>query len=780
MAGDKITIDVEVKGAKQSAEYISNLNKRFEEAAEGAEKLSEKLTQVSADSQQLLAKGMSESLPEQLNDIAKGFGIASDKSLTLSTRLQAGVGAMLIAKNAIGELGGRLFEYGRALDEANVRSEAQARRLRELGTATREIQQLNNGAVQSTDAYALRISLLGDGIQATAQEQAQLIELARRHKLAGEDNAAAIQRVTAAINGDAAAQRLLGMSTEEGLTAQERFRNAIRLSANEHARLGQVQMSADEIAARNVATHQRGADALLQMVAAGTGLSTIYDGLTRSADGWTRAGQDLYRWVTESTEGHRTLGTATRNLSQETNNLGVSVETTKARMEAMNQHLIQQRDLANQAALAQKELASSLLEVNLAARSGETSGDTVNRNLRALNRQLVRGDQERRTRREVYRQAVRNGANARAVRQALGMDEPENETLIAMERSRNTESVDDLVSQLRSAGLMPNLQMARSVRGRRSTSTQLQLVMLLLQRQLQSEQRLRGIMQGGPGEMGLDGFREGGSDRATFETELGALSERGLYSGEIERQRTNMRAANAARDYEENKRREDEFARLSEERQNSIDLAEKRREETWRDHSQSLGGRVASGLGLKDTLEENLASPIQSAASSVNNAFSSMTQGLNGFLDTLIESPEEVGTASVAIAKNFLKGLSMMALQESLFNLAKGVAASFTPGMQASAAGYFTASAIFAGVAAATGAGAAGIAASQRGAQQVPAAANGGGGNGPARVDGGNGRNGNREAPMYTININGSVLDQGGFEDAIVRGIRRANGRGAN
>jgi len=755
MAGDKITIDVEVKGAKQSAEYISNLNKRFEEAAEGAEKLSEKLTQVSEDSQNLLAKGMSESLPEQLNDIAKGFGIASDKSLTLSTRLQAGVGAMLIAKNAISELGGRLFEYGRALDEANVRSEAQARRLRELGTATREIQQLNNGAVQSTDAYALRVALLGDGIQATAQEQAQLIELARRHKLAGEDNAAAIQRVTAAINGDAAAQRLLGMSTEEGLTAQERFRNAIRLSANEHARLGQVQMSADEIAARNVATHQRGADALLQMVAAGTGLSTIYDGLTRSADGWTRAGQDLYRWVTESTEGHRTLGTATRNLAQETGNLGVSVETTKARMEAMNQHLIQQRDLANQAALAQKELASSLLEVNLAARSGETSGDTVNRNLRALNRQLVRGDQERRTRREVYRQAVRNGANARAVRQALGMDEPENETLIAMERSRNTESVDDLVSQLRSAGLMPNLQMARGVRGRRSNSTQLQLVMLLLQRQLQSEQRLRGIMQGGPGEMGLDGFREGGSERGTFETELGALSERGLYSGEIERQRTNMRAAMAARDYDENKRRE-----MSE-----------------RDRRESLGGRVASGLGLKDTLEENLASPIQSAASSVNNAFSSMTQGLNGFLDTLIESPEEVGTASVAIAKNFLKGLSMMALQESLFNLAKGVAASFTPGMQASAAGYFTASAIFAGVAAASGAGAAGIAAQQRGAQQVPAAANGGGGSGPARVDGGRGSD-REERGSVVFNINSTVFDPERAEETVARLMAGANRRG--
>ena len=746
---EKFRAELEKTAAIARGELATGLDSAAEHAREFAEQ--------SKEANSILAKGLSESLPEQLNDIAKGFGIASDKNHSFTTRMQAGIGAALIAKNAFFDLGGRVFEYGRALDEANTRSEAQARRLRELGDATREIQRVNGGAVQSTDAYALRVSLLGDGIQATAREQAQLIELARRHKLAGEDNAAAIARVTAAINGDVAAQRLLGMSTEEGLTAQERFRNAIRLSAQEHQRLGRVQMSADEIAARNAATHQRGADTLLQVVAAGTGLSAIYDGLTRSAAGWQRGYQELNSWISRNVDSHRNLGTATRNLSQETGNLAVSVETTKTRMEAMNQHLIQQRDLANQAATAQKDLASSLLEVNLAARSGETSGDTVSRNLRALNRQLVRGDQERRTRNEVYRQAVRGGANARAVRRALGMDEPEDGTLVAMERSRNTESVDDLVSQLRSAGLMPDLQMARGVRGRRSRSTQLQLVMMLLQRQLQSEQRLRGIMQSGPDEMGLDGFQIGGSDRATFETELDALSQRGLYSAEIERQRANMRRAVEARQYDENKRRGMEES----------------------DRRNSLGGRVASGLGLKDSLEENLAAPMQSAASSVNNAIGSMTQGLNQFLDTLIESPEQVGAASIQIAKNFLKGLSLMALQESVFNLGKGIAASFTPGMQASAAGFFTASAIFAGVAAATGAGAAGIAAPQRSAQATPAGSNGSGYN-PARVDGGSGRGGNRETPMYTINVNGSVLDEGGFEDAIVRGIRRAHARGAN
>ena len=711
----------------------------------------------SKEANSILAKGLSESLPEQLNDIAKGFGIASDKNHSFTTRLQAGIGAALIAKNAVMDLGGRYIELGRALDEANVRSEAQTRRLRELGAASREIRQLNDGAVQSTDAYALRISLLGGGIRATAREQAQLIELARRHKLAGEDNAAAIARVTAAINGDAAAQRLLGMSTAEGTTAQERLREAVQLSVREHERLGAVQRDSAEQAAINERQQQRGTDAMIRFVAVGLGVSSIYGGLNDGARLVGSASERLHNLFSNQTERARTLGTATQNLEQETGKLASTTDNTKTRTQALNEQLQRQRDLANQAALAQKELASSLLEVNLAARSGETSGDTVSRNLRALNRQLVRGDQERRTRNEVYRQAVRGGANARAVRRALGMDEPEDGTLVAMERSRNTESVDDLVSQLRSAGLMPDLQMARGVRGRRSRSTQLQLVMMLLQRQLQSEQRLRGIMQSGPDEMGLDGFQIGGSDRATFETELDALSQRGLYSAEIERQRANMRRAVEARQYDENKRRGMEES----------------------DRRNSLGGRVASGLGLKDSLEENLAAPMQSAASSVNNAIGSMTQGLNQFLDTLIESPEQVGAASIQIAKNFLKGLSLMALQESLFNLGKGIAASFTPGMQASAAGYFTASAIFAGVAAATGAGAAGIAAPQRSAQATPAGSNGSGYN-PARVDGGSGRGGNRETPMYTINVNGSVLDEGGFEDAIVRGIRRAHARGAN
>lgn len=193
----------------------------------------------------------------------------------------------------------------------------------------------------------------------------------------------------------------------------------------------------------------------------------------------------------------------------------------------------------------------------------------------------------------------------------------------------------------------------------------------------------------------------------------------------------------------------------------------------------NLGLQIRNQFGGQRSLEESMAAPIQGAAESVKGAFDSMSSGLASFMDTLIESPERAGEAAAQLAKGVLKGLAMMALQKSLFSTAEGIVALTNPVTAPTAAGFFTAAGIYAGVAVAAGAGAAGIAASQRSAQATPAGSNGSGYN-PARVDGGRGGDRNREMPMYTININGSVLDQGGFEDAIVRGIRRANGRGAN
>jgi len=741
---------------KTAAAARGDLAPALDSAAAHAKKLADEFAKTKEEAGKIFAKGMSESLPEQLQDIAKGFGIATDKNHAFTTRLQGGVGAALIAKTAMMDLGSRVMEFGRAVDEANVRTEAQARRLRELGATTREIRAVNGDAVQSTDAYALRVHLLGEGLQATGREQAQLIELARRHKLAGEDNAAAIARVTAAINGDVAAQRLLGMSTAQGVTAQERMREAIALSTRERQRQGPVDEDAAERARRLAQQQQSGADAILRFVGAYTGLTGSYEILTRSAHGYSLLLQRIEQGLSGTTEQTRRAGRENGNLTTESGKLQSQTGRTKDQIQSLNEQLNRQRDLANQAATAQKSLAESLLEVNLAARAGETSGDVVNRNLTALNRRLVQRDQQRRTRNEVYRQAVRNGARASAVREELGMSPLEDPTRVAMEVSGNDAQIDQLTSGLRALGESPDSQMVQGARGRRSANVRYQLALMLLQRQLQSAQRFRSSLQSASLDNSFDvaGYRDGGSDRETFDTELGSLSSRGLYSAEAERQRTEMRRAVEARDYDDEKRR------------NMLES----------DRRGSLGGRIASQFGGDRSLEEHLAAPVQSAADSVKSSFDTMTQGLTGFMDTLIESPEKAGEAAVNLAKGVLKGLAMMALQKSLFSTAEGIVALVTPGMQGTAAGYFTAAGIYAGVAVAAGAGAAGIAASQRGAMQATPPGSNGSSFGPASA----GRSGGDRSERGTVvfNINSTFFDTDRGPEVVANLLAEAERRG--
>lgn len=189
------------------------------------------------------------------------------------------------------------------------------------------------------------------------------------------------------------------------------------------------------------------------------------------------------------------------------------------------------------------------------------------------------------------------------------------------------------------------------------------------------------------------------------------------------------------------------------------------------DAGNTFGARIGGAFRNTQTHAER-------TADSVKGAFDTMTQGLSGFMDTLIESPEKAGEASVALAKGVLKGIAMMALQKSLFSTAEGIVALTNPVTAPTAAGFFAAAGIYAGVAVAAGAGAAGIAASQRGGTQATPPSSNGGGFGPARADSGR-SGGQRGGDTYVISVNGSILDTGGFEEAVGRAVRGARGRGA-
>lgn len=87
------------------------------------------------------------------------------------------------------------------------------------------------------------------------------------------------------------------------------------------------------------------------------------------------------------------------------------------------------------------------------------------------------------------------------------------------------------------------------------------------------------------------------------------------------------------------------------------------------------------------------------------------TTGLNMLSDAAwaafdaIKSGEEVGPAIVAVLSETLKSIGQEAGIKALMETAAGIAASFTPGMQGTAAGHFTAAGIYATVAVAAGAG---------------------------------------------------------------------------
>lgn len=193
--------------------------------------------------------------------------------------------------------------------------------------------------------------------------------------------------------------------------------------------------------------------------------------------------------------------------------------------------------------------------------------------------------------------------------------------------------------------------------------------------------------------------------------------------------------------------------------------------------ARDVGAQVGDRFGGARSAAEQQVALTQQTADSVMGSYEQMTNGLNGFLDTLIESPEKAGEASIALAKNVLKGIALMAAQKSLFSLAEGFAA-LAGKDPASATAFFVASGIYAGVAVAAGAGAAGIAASQRGGAQATPPSNNSGSFGPARADSGRG-NGQRGGDTYVISVNGSILDTGGFEEAVGRAVRGARGRGA-
>ena len=151
---DKLTIAVEVTGAQQGAAAIGEVK--------------DKLSEVREEARKVFAKGLSESLPEQIQDVARGFSIAGDKTASWTTRLQAGVGAALITKNAVVDLAGRVVELSRVFGEAAAAQDEHDRALRTLGDTYASVRASTSGTTSATEALTLRQTLLRQGFEANS------------------------------------------------------------------------------------------------------------------------------------------------------------------------------------------------------------------------------------------------------------------------------------------------------------------------------------------------------------------------------------------------------------------------------------------------------------------------------------------------------------------------------------------------------------------------------------------------------------------------------------
>lgn len=672
---DGIKIGVDVTGAQQGVDALSGVK--------------DKLTEIREEARKVFAKGLSESLPEQLGDIAKGFEIAGDKTASFTTRLQGGVGAALIAKTAVSDLVGRMVELTRAFGEATAIQEQQQRALRALGSEYAAVRDATAGTVTATDGLAMRQTLLRAGFEANADTLARVSRLGREYAqtYGGTATQAVEQFVSAVHSGDANALQPFGVRIGQMKTSTERMAAAVdqlgeRFSRVEaHARTATEENQAFE---RGLTTLRTGAVATLNVALGGTLTSfrnaaiAIGDYMTPQAgvaDGADRAARSLEAQAAAA----RTTATATADLTS---------ELTKA------------------------DEALKAFE--------NTLHDAPDYTLRAN---------------ESYQEAVaRNAAMA----------------LNAMNRARRTREVQAGV--LRSLGRVNNVDRAAAglptLQAQHSNLTPKWLTVSLEEKAAAEQERLSLLSPDEHARM----MRAKG-----IESEDSATS---MLLGRDEYDRA-LRAKGIESDELTN-------AGLMGRNEYGTALQNKRNESAELESGNSFGGKLTNAFASTKTAAE-------SAADSVKGSFDMMTSGLTSFMDTLIESPEKAGEASVNLAKGVLKGIGMMAAQNSLFELAAGFA-DLARGLP-TAAGHFISSGIYAGVAVAAGAGAAGIAASQRGATQATPPSNSSS-FGPARAGGGS-SDGQRGGDTYIISVNGSILDEGGFERAVQNAARGLRGRGA-
>jgi hypothetical protein len=214
-------LDESATGARAAAQASKDKAKADKDLQKAQDDLAAKLTKTT----EIYRKGIGGGeLAEKAKDIAKGFELWNDKSLTAQQRQQALAGAVGIGARVLTGYVGQVIEFARAVDAANLATRTQREQLVQLGPAYAAMNAAAQGTLTTQSALALRNELQANGLRLTSDQLAVATRAARDYsQVQGVEMSAATSLVTQALNGDSAAMTRLGISAGNSTEALRRL-----------------------------------------------------------------------------------------------------------------------------------------------------------------------------------------------------------------------------------------------------------------------------------------------------------------------------------------------------------------------------------------------------------------------------------------------------------------------------------------------------------------------------------------------------------------------------
>lgn len=170
----------------------------------------------------------------------------------------------------------------------------------------------------------------------------------------------------------------------------------------------------------------------------------------------------------------------------------------------------------------------------------------------------------------------------------------------------------------------------------------------------------------------------------------------------------------------------DESARARAEEQRRVvdqreDVFAKELERANSERESSIGGRIASSLGVQTSALEAEARATQQYADTVTSAYQRMTGAITQHVEAVVTGQETIGQALLGAVADVTLALAREALPRSLMELAAGLAALASPVTAATAPLHFAASGVYAAIAAGAGIVGAGASAASNAMARRPA-----------------------------------------------------------